>query len=89
MALLLISILSHQLKDRNDLKIRVSSLIIHLIDNCAIPIVGKAKKEEDVDYAFLLLALSKIFPYVIEANPQIINKIYKVGCAVIQSSTTN
>jgi hypothetical protein len=58
--LLLLSILRSNLKSRDDLKQRVAKLILELIASLPVPIVNdNQRKVEDIEYAYLLLALTK------------------------------
>ena len=51
--------------------------------------VSAIKKKEDIEYAFLLMTVAKMFPYLSEIFKDLVGKIYKVGVAVIQSPSVS
>lgn len=86
--LFLLSILRSNLKSRVDLRQRVAKLILELIASLPVPVVNEnQRKMEDIEYAYLLLALTKTILAVKDSFKGIVHEAYKLATAVIQSST--
>lgn len=88
--LLVIACLKDHLKERRDLKNKIAQLFILYLEGLPIPVVDElAKKEEDIEYAYFLLALSRLVLGLKEAYPQIIALSFKVGVEILHSSSTS
>ncbi len=64
LTLLVLSILAPLFKSRKDLCTRVGEILIKLLECCAIPVLSSLKKKEDLEYAFLLMTVAKMFVYL-------------------------
>ena len=61
-----------------------------LLDVLPIPVVDEnKKKEEDIEYAYILLAVSKFILSLKDIYPQLIQISFKVGYTVLQTPTTS
>ena len=88
--MIVMTCLRTQIKSRKDLQLRLVKLMLVLFDVLPLPVVDENnKKEEDIEYAFMLLLLSKTVLTLKEINPQIIPFSFKIGFAVLQSTTTS
>jgi hypothetical protein len=88
--LLVVACLREHLKERRDLRSKIAQLFMLLFDVLPLPVVDEQhKKEEDIEYAYLLLTMSKLILSLKELYPQIVQICYKVGIAVLQSLTTS
>lgn len=88
--LLVIACLKDHLKERKDLKTKIAQLFILFLEGLPIPVVEKnKKKEEDIEYAYFLLALSRLILSLKDSYPQIVPLSFKVGITILQSPTTS
>ena len=69
-----------------DLKTKVGQLLMLLIDVLPVPVVDPTqRKEEDIEYAYVLLALSKYSMIIRPIYPQIVDICFKKGFQILQS----
>ena len=88
--LIVITCLRYQLKDRKDLRLKIAQILSILLDVLSIPVVDERnKKEEDIEYAYVLLSVSKFVLGLKDLYPQIIELSFRVGFKVLENQTSH
>lgn len=88
--LIVITCLRYQLKERKDLKVKIAQILTILLDVLPVPVVDERnKKEEDIEYAYVLLCVSKFVLGLKDLSPKIIELSFRVGFKILENQNSH